>query len=69
MGAAVYSRLVEAHRWAAQLEARIDFLTQHAPAAIAADLQETLPRMHAVKSRLLGAMLLAKDALQTEASP
>ena len=69
MGAAVYSRLVEAHRLAAQLEAKIDVITQHAPAAIAAELEDVLPRVHAAKSRLLGAMLLAKGALRTEVSP
>ena len=31
MGAGVYSRLVEAHRLAAQLEAKIDVITQHSP--------------------------------------
>ena len=69
MGAGVYSRLVEAHRLAAQLEAKIDVITQHAPAEIAAELEDVLPRVHAAKSRLLGAMLLAKDDLQTEAAP
>ena len=54
---------------AVQLESRIEVIMDNAPPAIATELEDVLPRVHAAKSRLLGAMLLAKDALQTEASP
>ena len=68
MKAGTYSRLVEAHRLAAQLESKCEIIAGHSTPEIAIELEDVLPRVHAAKSRLLGAMLLAKDGLREGAS-
>jgi hypothetical protein len=67
MNSGIYSRLVEVHRLAAQLETKVEVISfVNLPPAIAAELHEAGPKLHAVKSRLFGAMLMAKEAVQKE---